>query len=379
MRAVIRHWLAATFACTALGAAAQALGFSSLIIFGDSLSDSGNNSIVFDNAPANMLPTPVPPNLRTPVPIPNSFTNSGLIPTYPYATKTLTPAVPFDRYTNGFIWAENFAAHFGLSALPSLFPGIPNVVPPGTDFAFAGARTGPAGSGFPFSLTDQVNFFKAGLQGNPPPATALYVVEGGGNNARDTIDQTIAALLGGATPQQIQALVDAAALSYAKDIQGILSQLQGLNVVVWNVPDAGRAPAILAGAPSLDPLFMTTLGTTFPGFATDVVETMNDDLMAVLAGLSGMRLFDIFGLVNDIANDPLSFGLLNADLPCAALLPVCNPEAFLFWDGIHPTSAGHRIIANAMIAVVPEPSSVALLITATLGLLVCRRRGRAAH
>jgi phospholipase/lecithinase/hemolysin len=365
------------FSCTALGAAgpALALAFSSLIVFGDSLSDSGNNSIVFDNTPANMLPTPVPPNRRTPVPIPNQFTDSGLIPTYPYPTKTFTPAVPFDRYTNGFIWAENFAAHFGLTALPSLFPGIPNVIPPGTDFAFAGARTGPAGSGFPFSLNDQVSFFQAGLQGNPPPPTALYVVEGGGNNARDTINQAIGALLGGATPQQIQALVDSAALSYAKDIQGILTQLQGLNVVVWNVPDAGRAPAILAGAPVLDPLFMGVLGTTFPEFATDVVEAMNADLMAILAGVSGIRLFDIFGLVNAIANDPQSFGLFNADLPCAALaLPLCNPEAFLFWDGIHPTSAGHRIIANAMLALVPEPSSFALLLAATIGLIASRRR-----
>ncbi|MGH7185379.1 MAG: SGNH/GDSL hydrolase family protein, partial [Pseudomonadota bacterium] len=374
--AVIRHWLAAMCVGTALGAAgpAHALAFDSLIIFGDSLSDSGNNSIVFDNAPASMLPTPVPPNLRTPVPIPNEFTGFGLVPTYPYATKTFTPNVPFDRYTNGFVWAELFAGRFGLTALPSLFPGIPNVLPPGTNFAFAGARTGPAGSGFPFSLTDQVAFFQAGLQGNPAPATALYVVEGGGNNARDTINQVIGALLGGATPQQIQLLVDAAALSYGKDMQGILSQLQGLNVVVWNVPDAGRAPATLAGAQLLDPLFMTRLGTTFPDFATDIVEAMNEELMKVLAGFGGVHLFDIFGLVNDIANDPLAFGLLNANLPCAAL-PVCNPASFLFWDGIHPTSAGHAIVANAMIALlVPEPSSVALLLAAALGLISLRRR-----
>jgi phospholipase/lecithinase/hemolysin len=189
--------IALGYASVLVAGSAQGAPFSNLFIFGDSLSDTGNNAIVFDNTPQNLLPTPVPPNRRTPLPIPNLFTGLGLVPTYPYPTKTFTPAVPFDRYTNGFVWAESFAANLGLSALPSLFPGIPNVLPEGTNYAFAGARTGPAGSTFPFSLTDQVAFFKAGLQGNPAPSTALYVVEGG-NNARDTIDQVIVAAMGGA-------------------------------------------------------------------------------------------------------------------------------------------------------------------------------------
>jgi outer membrane lipase/esterase len=102
---------------------------------------------------------------------------------------------------------------------------------------------------------------------------------------------------------------------------------------------------------------------------------MNADLIAVLAGFSSVRMFDIFDLVNDIVSDPGAFGLLNANLPCAAL-PVCDPSSFLFWDGIHPTSAGHRIIANAMTAFVPEPSS-ALLLGLALFVLVSRHRTRA--
>src|SRR5262245_34732394 len=348
-------WCAAAALAAASTATHAVPAFSSAIIFGDSLSDSGNNSIVFDALGAQnpgALPTPVPPGLRTPVPVPNQYTGFSLVPTYPYPTRQFTPAVAFDRYTNGFVWAENFAASLGVTALPSLFPGIPNVAPPGTDFAFAGARTGPAGSGFPFSLTDQVLVFAAGLQGQPAPSSALYVVAGGGNNARDTVTQLIGAALGGATPAQLEQIINAAALAYALDIQGILTRLKQLgatNVVVWNTPDAGTAPAILAGAPLFDPLFLALLGATFPDTATDVSERMNQALAKVLSQFAGVQLFDLFGLVDDIVAHPSAYGLLNVDAPCAALplvaspgnpgAPFCDPSKFLFWDGIHPTSA----------------------------------------
>jgi outer membrane lipase/esterase len=319
--------------------------------------------------------------------VPNQYTGFSLVPTYPYPTRQFTPAVPFDRYTNGFVWAESFAAGLGLTALPSLFPGIPNVAPPGTNFAFAGARTGPAGSGFPFSLTDQALFFAAGLQGQPAPSSALYVVAGGGNNARDTVTDLIGAALGGATPAQLEQLIDAAALAYALDIQGILTLLQQLgatSIVVWNAPDAGTAPAILAGAPFFDPLFQALLGETFAGTATDVSERMNEALTKVLGQFAGVRLFDLFGLVDDVVAHPSKYSLLNVDAPCAALplvpdpsnpsAPFCDPSKFLFWDGIHPTSAGHLIIGDAMLALVPEPSSIALLLIAMLGSLVVSHR-----
>src|SRR4249919_111906 len=48
--------------------------YSSLYVFGDSLSDSGNDSIVFDTlgqVNPGALPQPVPPGLRTPLPVPN--------------------------------------------------------------------------------------------------------------------------------------------------------------------------------------------------------------------------------------------------------------------------------------------------------------------
>ena len=114
-----------------LSGATQALPFSSLVVFGDSLSDSGNNAIVIDT---QIAPPGTPPGtLRTPTPI----VSPSFIPSLPYAS---------NRYSNGPVWVEQFAAKLGLSALPSVLGG--------TNYAFGGARTGPAGSSFPFSLTD---------------------------------------------------------------------------------------------------------------------------------------------------------------------------------------------------------------------------------
>ena len=149
-----KGWLFAPFLVVSIWISvseAQA-GFSSLYVFGDSLSDSGNNAVV------------LAPNV-TPVPIPgNSF-----IRTFPYAS---------GRYTDAEVWAQILASSLGLSAGPSLLGG--------TDYAFGGARTGPVTDLLPPSLEAQVAIFLS-QHGGVAPSDALYVVEGGGENARDAL------------------------------------------------------------------------------------------------------------------------------------------------------------------------------------------------
>src|SRR5215471_4269940 len=140
-----RFLLAAILALGCLATAtARANAYSALYIFGDSLSDSGNNAIVFA------------PN-TTPVPIPGN----DFIPTFPYAS---------GRYTNGPVWAEDFASALGLSASPSLLGG--------TNFASGGPRTGPLNPGqFPPNHETQIGLFLA-QHANTAPGSALYVVAG---------------------------------------------------------------------------------------------------------------------------------------------------------------------------------------------------------
>src|SRR5690242_18781525 len=109
----VQNFLAATVIFAATLGTAQALPFTELVVFGDSLADSGNNAFIFDNVVA---PPGTPPGtLRTPTPI----SSPGFIPTFPYAS---------NRYSNGPAWVEKFAADLGLSAQAS--------VTGGTNFAF---------------------------------------------------------------------------------------------------------------------------------------------------------------------------------------------------------------------------------------------------
>jgi outer membrane lipase/esterase len=311
---------------------AQALPYSNLVIFGDSLTDSGNNAVVIDSRVPPLDPS------RTSTPI----ASSAFIPSLPYAS---------NRYSNGAVWVEYLATKLGLSAAPSVLGG--------TNFSFGGARTGPAGSSFPFSLTDQVQFFLGGV-GGAAPGDALYIVAGGGNNARDAAQL---ALIDGDPTAIIEA--------YVNDIATILTQLSGAgarDILLVNIPNIGLTPAI------------QSFGAGAAAGASAIAAAMNAALSGALASLlpalpSDVKVFDFFTAFTNVVTNPGAFGLTDATSACAFVAAcLANPDTTLFWDGIHPTTVGHRLVADAVFAsAIPEPSSLALLLIVAFGFVA--RRG----
>jgi phospholipase/lecithinase/hemolysin len=89
----------------------------------------------------------------------------------------------------------------------------------------------------------------------------------------------------------------------------------------------------------------------------------NDGLEATLSALEGalpvtiVRL-DVYTLVNQVVAMPGVYGLAEVERTC--ITPgvrrgaYCSrPDDYLFWDGIHPTRAGHAILAHGARAALP--------------------------
>lgn len=295
-----------------------ASSFSQLVAFGDSLSDNGNAFLLTGGvAPgANYGTHTFPGGLTT------SYFSDG--------TNT-TPAAAGPQG----LWIDQLAGKLGLAdPLPSAAGG--------SNYAIGSAMTGTAQ---PQDVGNQVGLY---LTSHPvASSTALFTFWAGANDifgfgnpvqAADNISQEIAALHG-----------------------------QGADNFVWlnlpllgDTPDGSIARAALNGASLL----------------------FNQEWAADVAALqaSGIHVVgvDIGSLFSKIIGDPASYGFSNVTTPAqGANLP--TDAGYLFWDGAHPTEAGHALVADAVASALstsaaPEPASLGIVFCGALGLLAVARK-----
>jgi outer membrane lipase/esterase len=301
-----------TFACATALACLTGLSsagpYSGIYFFGDSVSDSGNVALA----------------IGQPSGVPQAVTGNSYIPDYPY--------FPSGRFSNGPVWAESFAGHFGLSAAPSLTGG--------TNFAFAGARTGGPNVPVP-TLTTQAGMFLNSTHG-VARSDALYVVAEVGNDARDAL----AAIGNGADVAQT---IAAASVAYATHLGDLIDALQAAGAtefLVFDNVNLGLVPAI------------TAMGAGASALATALTWSMNAALLDRIDDEAGVRLFDTFGFLTGVVQNPGAFGFTNATDACGAVAGA-DCSRYVFWDGLHPTAAMHALIASTA---VPEAPTLALLV-----------------
>ena len=290
------------------GWAAAQSRFSGIVVFGTSLSDPGNAFVLLGDA-------------STP---PDFMLNPFLIPSAPYAKGG-------HHFSNGATWVEQFARSVGLG--DSVRPALATTDPGVTNFAVGAARA--YDDGINFNLTRQVDTFLQ-RSGGVASSQALYVIEMGGNDVRDAF--VVYAGGGNGGPILAQALS-----SIAANIQRLYAA-GATNFLVWAAPNIGLTPAI------------RSLGPAAQGLAAFVTQGFNDNLEEVVAqlsaGLSGSSFarLDAYQLVTAIVDEPTVFDLTIVTTACVtqnvAPFTCERPDEFLFWDGIHPTKAGHAIIAR---------------------------------
>jgi phospholipase/lecithinase/hemolysin len=301
--------------------------FNRIVVFGDSLSDPGNAFAL------NGGQTVSPPDYGMSGVGANGIPDViSLVPGAPYASR---------RFSNGRTWIEDFAAAIGLpqSARPAVAGALFGEDDGrASNYAVGGATAADIGaSQFPLSV--QVNLFLSDVRGRAP-ADALYVVEIGGNDIR-------AALVAG------PGVLNLALISVGQNIQKLYNA-GARQFLVWNAPDVGHSPALQR--------LNTFVAPGIAAAATALSAGYNQNLQGVLQGLGalpGITIvpFDAFGLLADVQANPRRFGLIDATTACiepnvpqfgfpsSPPFRCAQPDRQFFWDGIHPTRAGHAIIA----------------------------------
>lgn len=312
--------------------ALQAAPITGIVSFGDSLSDTGN---LF------------------------TLTSVGGRPGFPSSP-------PYDngRFSNGPIWLEVLADGLRVDGPAPSFLG-------GSNYAWGGAETGVgiSAQGTP-NIGPQIDTF---LKGNTPAEGQLMVIWAGSNDFNNAASPPNPADLVQNISNHIQTLAAAAPAG------------TNLDFLIPNMVPLGQTVRAQWLGENVDPAIPIGLDAISAAFNAQLTAELNN-LMANL----GVTIFelDVFSIAQHIISDPAASGFTNVrdtartDLDSMGRPPnvttpgtgvVLNPDEYVFFDDVHPTSAFHEIVGNEALELVthpvPVPATVILLFSGILGVM----------
>jgi outer membrane lipase/esterase len=254
----------------------------------------------------------------------------------------------------GQVWAQDLGARFGVTVTPINMGG--------DDYAQGGQQvtqpsplTPPGAPQRP--LSTQIDELLAATPALNPHT--LYAVWIGGNDIFVNVGEAAA---GQITPAQVPANVVTAAAQTLQQIAR-LRDAGARTIMVFNLPDIGKIPAGLA-APTAP---FSALSSLFNSTLEAGLSSLNVNIIPV----------NVYGLFNEIIANPAAYGFTNVTTPaCTTASSIsCTPatlvapnaaQTYLFADDVHPTPAGHRIIADYAFAEIEAPQQIGLLAEAPL-------------
>ncbi|MBE9104066.1 SGNH/GDSL hydrolase family protein [Nostoc cf. edaphicum LEGE 07299] len=297
--------------------------YDNIYVFGDSFSDTGN---VFN-------------------------ATNGIIPP--------SPTYSNGRFSDGPIWVDYLASDLGLTL------NLKN------NFAFGGATTGTENIGLPSlpGLQQQINSFVSAQTADP---NALYIIWAGTNDY-------LSYFFGGVpNPTNTVGNLSTALTSLVTD--------GARDIMVVNLPDLGKLPFAN---------FDSQRSNLFNTFSSTHNSSLNTTLKSLRQQLSpdiNIMELNVNSLFDRIIAAPDEFGFTNVTNSCISkdlsVVPIdvptqqvlCNPEKFVFWDEVHPTTTTHKLIGELAFSSlkplpVPEPSAeLGILAYSVLGAVSLLKR-----
>jgi outer membrane lipase/esterase len=304
--------------------------YNGLVVFGDSLSDTGNKYFItgFANTPPY-----------------SELLDFFLVADGPYTRGGL-------HHSNGATWIEQYARPLGLAG--DVRPALRSEGK-ARNYAYGGARARPGLTiipNFNQHLPTQVGNFLAEVNGSAP-SDALYMMFIGANDIFDAV----VALSIDPTGTTSNIVLEQAIESVATEIDN-LANAGAAHFVVLNAPDLGLTPAVKL----VDAFISATNPAIPPGAviaaATDYSEAYNAALNAVVDPIPGVKIINIVDAFRELVFNPQNFGLTNSADACVT--PEQPPYAcrkaddYVFWDGVHPTKVAHSIIADVVAEALPQ-------------------------
>jgi phospholipase/lecithinase/hemolysin len=283
-----------------------AQNYTSIVVFGDSLSDTGNVADLTQAKYGFRLPGPE----------------------FDYTDGRFTDGadtIPAARNYFG-VWVEQLAATFPAK------PVVKASLDGGTDYAYGFAKTGSGTGVFTFGHDDElsVNVNNIGQQITDYLASkprinekTLFIVWGGANDIlnatsnKDVINAAVDQVI------NVQRLIQAGATQF------IIPNLPPLGAI----PRLNGSPTTSIPATKASILFNQTLGA---GIA--ILRDFNPGRHLNLVQLN------VFGLINQIISSPSTYALVDVTTSSQGISTI-NPDTYLFWDDLHPTTRGHNIVA----------------------------------